>query len=353
MSDKVLIAGFNPFYLSTDGLIKEIEITNHLSSKLVASEGTRWQLELTATHGLIAVNRTILAISAISQQSHHLSFDHEIAQLSASTWHCLVLLHNGDLYRYDFHQNHALKLEFLGVENLATDDTERDRVTHVACGDRVSVAVSSSKTVFNIPNRTFRFPKHTRIAKVSVGLEHCLLLTGNGDVYSWGGGLRGQLGNGEITQYKEEPQLIEALAGIKIVDIAAGGWHSGAISSFGDLYSWGWNSKGQLGLKDECKVRGSVFPLPQLIDISVGIEEQEEISLARVYCGKEFTLILDSRNRIFVSGIDLSQTTIFSSVQREFKIDGFKPFEMMPTLKEQHRINCGPCSVAFERDPPK
>lgn len=30
--------------------------------------------------------------------------------------------------------------------------------------------------------------------------------------------------------------------------MAAGGWHSAAVSAFNDLYVWGWNVNGQLGL---------------------------------------------------------------------------------------------------------
>ena len=37
-----------------------------------------------------------------------------------------------------------------------------------------------------------------------------------------------------------------ALDGMKIVKIAAGGWHSAAISEFNDLYMFGWNESGQL-----------------------------------------------------------------------------------------------------------
>ncbi len=58
---------------------------------------------------------------------------------------------------------------------------------------------------------------------------------------------RGQLGHGSI-ESNEYPQEIEVLGGIKIVQIAAGGWHSCALSESGDVYVWGWNESGQLGL---------------------------------------------------------------------------------------------------------
>ena len=75
--------------------------------------------------------------------------------------------------------------------------------------------------------------------------EHCLLLTEHGQVYSWGGGSRGQLGHGSLTS-EAGPRLVAALDGMRIVRIAAGGWHSAAISDSHDLYMFGWNESGQL-----------------------------------------------------------------------------------------------------------
>ena len=57
---------------------------------------------------------------------------------------------------------------------------------------------------------------------VVCGKEHCLLLTEHGQVWSWGGGSRGQLGHG-VLAYEERPRLVSALDGMRIKKIAAGG----------------------------------------------------------------------------------------------------------------------------------
>lgn len=38
-----------------------------------------------------------------------------------------------------------------------------------------------------------------------------------------------------------------AVCCFQIIDMAAGGWHSVAVSAFYDLYAWGWNVNGQIG----------------------------------------------------------------------------------------------------------
>ncbi|XP_069139824.1 RCC1 domain-containing protein 1-like [Argopecten irradians] len=85
------------------------------------------------------------------------------------------------------------------------------------------------------------------IVSVSCGKEHVLLLGKNRQIYSFGGGSRGQLGHGDVVSRKQ-PQLLEALAGVAFTSVAAGGWHSVALSDIGDVWVWGWNESGQLGL---------------------------------------------------------------------------------------------------------
>ncbi|KAG6938687.1 RCC1 domain containing 1, partial [Chelydra serpentina] len=57
----------------------------------------------------------------------------------------------------------------------------------------------------------------------------------------------GQLGHGGLEPVRE-PRRVEALHGVPMGDVAAGGWHSVSVSEGGDLYVWGWNESGQLAL---------------------------------------------------------------------------------------------------------
>ena len=50
---------------------------------------------------------------------------------------------------------------------------------------------------------------------MACGKEHCMVLTDTGQVYSWGGGARGQLGHGLLAS-ECKPKLIMALDGMRI-----------------------------------------------------------------------------------------------------------------------------------------
>ncbi|XP_071827214.1 RCC1 domain-containing protein 1-like [Apostichopus japonicus] len=88
---------------------------------------------------------------------------------------------------------------------------------------------------------------------LSCGKEHVLLLTKSGMVFSFGAGSRGQLGHGVVEDKVQTPTQVDAIAAIPIKDISAGGWHSAAVSEYGDLYIWGWNESGQLGFPKQTK----------------------------------------------------------------------------------------------------
>lgn len=68
-------------------------------------------------------------------------------------------------------------------------------------------------------------------------------------VYSWGEGEEGKLGHGDRLSY-DKPKLIEALSGVSITDIACGSAHSAAITSSGNLFTWGKGRYGRLGHGD-------------------------------------------------------------------------------------------------------
>ncbi|XP_029289545.1 RCC1 domain-containing protein 1 [Cottoperca gobio] len=111
---------------------------------------------------------------------------------------------------------------------------------------------------------------HLRAKSLTLSAEHAILLSASGTVYTWGLGSHGQLGHGGLTP-EEEPRAVEALWGMPMSCVATGGWHSVCISDGGDLYVWGWNESGQLGLPS----RGVRKALPQQSSQQAGAPCQE------------------------------------------------------------------------------
>ncbi|XP_018319637.1 RCC1-like G exchanging factor-like protein [Agrilus planipennis] len=92
-----------------------------------------------------------------------------------------------------------------------------------------------------------------KIVDIAAGGSFCLILNEDGQVFSWGYGL---LGAGPKVQYSKKPVLLpEILFGknefqtdSKVIKIKAGIGHAAAISNYGNLYMWGRNRSGCLGM---------------------------------------------------------------------------------------------------------
>jgi hypothetical protein len=71
-------------------------------------------------------------------------------------------------------------------------------------------------------------------------------LAASGDVYVWGNGQEGEMGNGS-TSNALKPQLLPEPTGVQFTLVNSGGSTDYAITSSGDLYAWGNNTRDQIG----------------------------------------------------------------------------------------------------------
>ncbi|XP_040012788.1 probable E3 ubiquitin-protein ligase HERC1 isoform X4 [Xiphias gladius] len=85
------------------------------------------------------------------------------------------------------------------------------------------------------------------IKKVSCGTQFSVALACDGRVYTFGQERLIGLPD-SMLKNKSCPQVVPSLEGMFIEDIAVGCEHVLALSSTGDVYAWGCNSEGQLGL---------------------------------------------------------------------------------------------------------
>jgi alpha-tubulin suppressor-like RCC1 family protein len=94
-----------------------------------------------------------------------------------------------------------------------------------------------------------------------------MALSATGNVYAWGRNEDGKLGLGD-TQNRTEPTLIPGLP--KISKIFCGGHHSMALSREKKLYGWGWNYHGNLALGPGQDTLSPVFMMEGIEDVATG-----------------------------------------------------------------------------------
>ncbi|GAB2299956.1 hypothetical protein Dimus_034001 [Dionaea muscipula] len=130
-----------------------------------------------------------------------------------------------------------------------------------------------------------------KVKKIAVGAFHNLALEEDGTLWAWGSNEYGQLGTGD-TQPRSQPIHVEGSADLTLVDIAAGGWHSTALTKEGEVYGWGRGEHGRLGFGDD----KSSKMVPQKVQLL------SEEYIVQVSCGGTHSVALTRDGRIFSFG---------------------------------------------------
>ncbi|OTF76530.1 hypothetical protein BLA29_012836, partial [Euroglyphus maynei] len=105
-----------------------------------------------------------------------------------------------------------------------------------------------SKTLTSISPTILPFSLTNIIVQISAGLHHSILLTDKNEVFTFGSNQFGQLGVGDL-QNRFQPTKVdlEFVCQGFIVQIAAGSNHSVLLTSLGEVITFGNNQQGQLG----------------------------------------------------------------------------------------------------------
>ncbi|PKA51694.1 Ultraviolet-B receptor UVR8 [Apostasia shenzhenica] len=131
------------------------------------------------------------------------------------------------------------------------------------------------------------------IQSVACGVKHAALVTRQGEVFTWGEESGGRLGHGVGTD-AIHPRLVESLSASTIDFVACGEFHTCAVSTSGELYTWG-DGAHKAGL------------LGHGTDISHWIPKRvsgplEGIHVASVSCGTWHTALIATTGRLFTFG---------------------------------------------------
>lgn len=130
-----------------------------------------------------------------------------------------------------------------------------------------------------------------QIVQIACGQFHSLALTNSGELYSFGSNLHGQLGLGFESEKVMKPTQVNSLAGVPIALLACGGNHSFVVSKSGAVFGFGKNVYGQLGVND---VVSKSYPTQLRTLRSIGVRF--------IACGDDFSVFLTQDGGVFSCG---------------------------------------------------
>lgn len=270
-----------------------------------------WGLGPHGELGLTQVKEGVDTETAVGQPERVKRFGvRAVRDVACGQRHTLVLLANGSVYSCgsnDFGQlgqdRSMRKLE--QVSALAAHE-----IRAVACGEAHSLALSDAGQVFawgcnrqgqlgcgtedesRLRPRVVKRLATLHVVQIACGTAHCLALASNGELFGWGANGYGQLGLGGSSVVDERlPRRVSHLVGVPLAQVACGAMHSVALTPSGTLLVWGRNSSGQLGLSDQ-KDRAHPTVLKSL----------RSQRIKHVCCGENHTAALTADGGVFTFG---------------------------------------------------
>ncbi|EGR28585.1 regulator of chromosome condensation, putative [Ichthyophthirius multifiliis] len=156
----------------------------------------------------------------------------------------------------------------------------------------------------NSPNSIYypvQIPNIQNIINVSCGSEHTLALDNRNQVYSWGNGEGGLLGHSN-EEIQASPKIIDKFQDLQVEFIICGGLHSLALTKKGHVYSWGRNEGGQLGLNQDVLKDNLYFCcLPEKI-----CGQLEGVFVKQIAAGDAHSLALAQNGQVFGWGYNIN-----------------------------------------------
>ncbi|KAI4884476.1 hypothetical protein NFI96_014104 [Prochilodus magdalenae] len=232
-----------------------------------------------------------------------------LKEVASGGQHSLFLLHDGSVYTCGSNSRGQLGHEKPEAKPELVAALDAQKIVGVACGEAHSLAVNEQGQVFawgageggqlglctqeeavRVPRLIKKLCEH-RISQVMCGNQHCIALSKDGQLFTWGQNSSGQLGLGKGEPSSLSPQPLKSLCGIPLAQISAGGDHSFALSLSGAVFGWGRNSAGQLGLNDE-----------QDRAVPCHIKFLRSQKVVYISCGEEHTAALTKDGGLFTFG---------------------------------------------------
>ena len=266
--------------------------------------------------------------------------DKEIRQIVCGTCHSFILKESGELFAFGNNRYGQLGLGDDSNRNLPTLLMKDKEIQQIVCGGYHSFILKESGELFafgwnndgqlglgdnenrNVPTLLM---KDKEIRQIVCGKFCTFILKNSGELFAFGYNYNSQLGLGDNENRKIPTLLMKTGDDIvpslnlpvqdKVKDntirqIVCGGNHSFILTESGELFAFGWNRYGQLGLGDNNNRNTPTLLMKTGDDIvpSLNLPVRDKVkdnTIRQIVCGNRCSFILKESGELFAFGYNV------------------------------------------------
>ncbi|KQJ88287.1 ultraviolet-B receptor UVR8 [Brachypodium distachyon] len=177
--------------------------------------------------------------------------------------------------------------------------TQSGRVFATGLNDFGQLGIGSSTTHIVDPIEVTGFGE--KVVQISAGNHHSCAVTADGELFVWGKNSSGQLGLGKgVGKVVSTPRKVDYLADVRVRMVALGSEHSIAVTEGGEALSWGAAGAGRLGHGHKSSILGfgmvSSEYTPRLI------KNLDGVKIKRIAAGMLHSACIDEKGTLFIFG---------------------------------------------------
>lgn len=232
--------------------------------------------------------------------------DQEVKYVACGFDFSALITVTGKLYTFGFNRSGQLGTGDTQNKSVPTPvKFSSEKVVQVSCGRNHTAFITDKGKLYTmglgksgrlglgddddryVPSQVL-FPHNVKIIQVSCGPQRTVCVTDSGELYTFGFNYKSQLGLGKMGNRTIDTPVKISLT-VKVVEVSCGDHHTGFITNDGEAYMYGEGFWGQLGTGDER-------------DLSKPEKLIFANKIIQISCGGAHTALLTADNKAYTFG---------------------------------------------------